>query len=87
MITALVLIKAEKGIIPKIASQLGEMEEVMEVLSVTGEYVRYESDNSFKPAQGNHIGLPLRPESPKKICFSSEQDIPPGGIIVLLDTK
>ena len=38
MITALVLIKANKGMIPKVASQLGDMEEVMEVLSVTGEY-------------------------------------------------
>jgi len=38
MITALVLIRTEKGMIPKVASQLGEMEEVMEVLSVTGEY-------------------------------------------------
>lgn len=38
MITALVLFKAEKGKIPKLATQLGAIEEVVEVLSITGEY-------------------------------------------------
>ena len=38
MITALVLIKAERGMIPAVASQLGDIEEVTEVFSVTGEY-------------------------------------------------
>lgn len=38
MITAVVLFKAEKGKIPGLANQLGAIEEVVEVLSVTGEY-------------------------------------------------
>jgi len=38
MIIALVLFKAEKGRIPGLANQLGEIEEVVEVLSITGEY-------------------------------------------------
>nr|HID60036.1 anthranilate phosphoribosyltransferase [Desulfobacterales bacterium] len=38
MITALVLIKAEKGMISKLAAKLGEIDEVVEVLSITGEY-------------------------------------------------
>jgi anthranilate phosphoribosyltransferase len=38
MITALVLFKAEKGKIPGLANQLGAIEEVVEVLSITGEY-------------------------------------------------
>ncbi len=38
MITALVLFKAEKGKIPKLATQLGAIDEVVEVLSITGEY-------------------------------------------------
>lgn len=38
MITALVLFKAEKGRIPGLANQLGAIEEVVEVLSITGEY-------------------------------------------------
>ena len=38
MITALVLFKAEKGKIPGLATQLGAIEEVVEVLSITGEY-------------------------------------------------
>ncbi|MFP4451836.1 MAG: Lrp/AsnC ligand binding domain-containing protein [Desulfobacterales bacterium] len=38
MITALVLFKAEKGIIPRLADQLGSIEEVVEVLSITGEF-------------------------------------------------
>jgi anthranilate phosphoribosyltransferase len=38
MITALVLFKAEKGRIPGLANQLGDIEEVVEVLSITGEY-------------------------------------------------
>jgi anthranilate phosphoribosyltransferase len=38
MITALVLVEAEKGTISKLAAQLGEIDEVVEVLSVTGEY-------------------------------------------------
>lgn len=38
MITALVLFKAEKGKIPKLATQLGAIEEVVEVYSITGEY-------------------------------------------------
>ncbi len=38
MITAVVLFKAEKGKIPKLATQLGAIEEVVEVLSITGEY-------------------------------------------------
>ncbi len=38
MITALVLFKVEKGKIPGLATQLGAIEEVVEVLSITGEY-------------------------------------------------
>ena len=38
MITALVLFKAEKGKILGLATQLGAIEEVVEVLSITGEY-------------------------------------------------
>ncbi|MEN6620112.1 MAG: anthranilate phosphoribosyltransferase [Smithella sp.] len=38
MITALVLFKAEKGKIPGLANQLGAIEEVVEVLSITGDY-------------------------------------------------
>ena len=38
MITALVLFKAEKGKITKLANQLGAIEEVVEVLSITGEH-------------------------------------------------
>ncbi|MBN1612912.1 MAG: anthranilate phosphoribosyltransferase [Deltaproteobacteria bacterium] len=38
MITALVLFKAEKGKIPGLATQLGAIDEVVEVLSITGEY-------------------------------------------------
>ena len=38
MITAVVLFKAEKGKIQKLAMQLGAIEEVVEVLSITGEY-------------------------------------------------
>jgi anthranilate phosphoribosyltransferase len=38
MITAVVLFKAEKGKIPGLANQLGAIEEVVEVLSITGEY-------------------------------------------------
>ncbi|MCF8110370.1 MAG: anthranilate phosphoribosyltransferase [Desulfobacteraceae bacterium] len=38
MITALVLFKVEKGKIPKLANQLGAIQEVVEVLSITGEY-------------------------------------------------
>lgn len=38
MITALVLFKAEKGRIPGLANQLGAIDEVVEVLSITGEY-------------------------------------------------
>jgi anthranilate phosphoribosyltransferase len=38
MITALVLFKGEKGKIPWLANQLGAIEEVVEVLSITGEY-------------------------------------------------
>jgi anthranilate phosphoribosyltransferase len=38
MITALVLFKAEKGKIPGLANQLGAIEEVVEVLSITGEH-------------------------------------------------
>jgi anthranilate phosphoribosyltransferase len=38
MITALVLFKVEKGKIPGLAKQLGAIEEVVEVLSITGEY-------------------------------------------------
>lgn len=38
MITAVVLFKAEKGKIPGLANQLGAIEDVVEVLSVTGEY-------------------------------------------------
>ena len=38
MITALVLIKVEKGKIQDVASTLGQFEEVKEVFSVTGEY-------------------------------------------------
>ncbi len=38
MITALVLFKAEKGKIPRLATQLGAIDEVVEVLSITGEY-------------------------------------------------
>jgi anthranilate phosphoribosyltransferase len=38
MITALVLFKGEKGKIPWLANQLGGIEEVVEVLSITGEY-------------------------------------------------
>ena len=38
MITAVVLFKAERGKIPGLANQLGAIEEVVEVLSVTGEY-------------------------------------------------
>ncbi|HSR13914.1 MAG TPA: anthranilate phosphoribosyltransferase, partial [Thermodesulfobacteriota bacterium] len=38
MITGLVLFKAEKGKIPRLATQLGSIEEVVEVLSITGEY-------------------------------------------------
>ncbi len=38
MITALVLFKAAKGKIPGLANQLGAIEEVVEVLSITGEY-------------------------------------------------
>lgn len=38
MITALVLFKAEKGKISGLANQLGAIEEVVEVLSITGEY-------------------------------------------------
>ena len=38
MITALVLFKVEKGKIPKLANQLGAIDEVVEVLSITGEH-------------------------------------------------
>ena len=38
MITALVLFKAEQGKIPSLANQLGAIEEVVEVLSITGEH-------------------------------------------------
>jgi len=38
MITALVLFKAEKGKIPGLANQLGAIEDVVEVLSITGEH-------------------------------------------------
>ncbi|HOL60205.1 MAG TPA: anthranilate phosphoribosyltransferase [Syntrophales bacterium] len=38
MITALVLFKVEKGKIPSLANDLGAIEEVVEVLSITGEY-------------------------------------------------
>ncbi|HET58138.1 MAG TPA: anthranilate phosphoribosyltransferase [Deltaproteobacteria bacterium] len=38
MITALVLFKAEQGRIPNLANQLGAIAEVVEVLSITGEY-------------------------------------------------
>ncbi len=38
MITALVLFKAEKGEIPGLATELGAIDEVVEVLSITGEY-------------------------------------------------
>lgn len=38
MITALVLFKAERGKITKLANQLGAIEEVVEVLSITGEH-------------------------------------------------
>jgi len=38
MITALVLIKVEKGKIAEVASKLGAFEEVKEVFSVTGDY-------------------------------------------------
>ncbi|HOO90707.1 MAG TPA: anthranilate phosphoribosyltransferase [Syntrophales bacterium] len=38
MIIALVLFKAEKGKIPGLANQLGEIKDVVEVLSITGEY-------------------------------------------------
>jgi anthranilate phosphoribosyltransferase len=38
MITALVLFQAEKGKISKLATRLGEIDEVVEVLSITGEY-------------------------------------------------
>lgn len=38
MITALVMFKAEKGKIPGLANQLGAIEEVVEVLSITGEF-------------------------------------------------
>lgn len=38
MITAVVLFKVEKGKIPGVANQLGAIEEVVEVLSITGEY-------------------------------------------------
>ena len=38
MITALVLFKVERGKIPRLANQLGAIQEVVEVLSITGEY-------------------------------------------------
>lgn len=38
MITAVVLFKAEQGKIPFLANQLGAVDEVVEVLSITGEY-------------------------------------------------
>lgn len=38
MITALVLFKVERGRIPRLANQLGAIQEVVEVLSITGEY-------------------------------------------------
>ncbi|RLB06978.1 MAG: Lrp/AsnC family transcriptional regulator, partial [Deltaproteobacteria bacterium] len=38
MITAFVLVKAEKGKIQQVASKLGAFEEVKEVFSITGEY-------------------------------------------------
>lgn len=38
MITALVLFKVERGKIPRLANQLGAIEEVVEVLSITGEH-------------------------------------------------
>ena len=38
MITALVLFRVEKGKIQRLANQLGAIEEVVEVLSITGEY-------------------------------------------------
>lgn len=38
MITALVLFKAERGKIPRLANQLGAIQEVVEVLSITGQY-------------------------------------------------
>lgn len=38
MITALVLFKAEQGKIPSLANQLGAIEEVVEVLSITGDH-------------------------------------------------
>lgn len=38
MITALVLFKAEKGKIPWLANQLGAIDEVVEVLSITGDH-------------------------------------------------
>ncbi|MGD0275548.1 MAG: anthranilate phosphoribosyltransferase [Syntrophales bacterium] len=38
MITALVMFKVGKGMIPNLATQLGSIEEVVEVFSITGEY-------------------------------------------------
>ena len=38
MITALVLFKVERGKTPRLANQLGAIQEVVEVLSITGEY-------------------------------------------------
>lgn len=38
MITALVLFKVEKGMVPGLATQLGAIDEVVEVFSITGEY-------------------------------------------------
>lgn len=38
MITALVLFKAERGMVPGLATALGAIDEVVEVLSITGEY-------------------------------------------------
>lgn len=38
MITALVLFKAQKGMIPGLATQLGAVDEVVEVYSITGEH-------------------------------------------------
>ena len=38
MITALVLFKAQKGMIPGLATQLGAIDEVVEVYSITGEH-------------------------------------------------
>ena len=38
MVTALVLINAEKGKLPQVVRQLGEIDEVIEIYSVSGRY-------------------------------------------------